>query len=150
MKILSNKKPIDVFAEAGQILEDSVVHTLGPKGTNTAVLNNGRYEIINDGKSIIEDLTSTDEVLYPALETLKQSSFETNRKAGDGTTSTVVMTNTLLQECKKYLEENPDVSPVELRERLDTARDLMIESLEDLTIEITEDDYEKIATVALG
>lgn len=150
MKILSNKKPIDVFAEAGQILEDSVVHTLGPKGTNTAVLNNGRYEIINDGKSIIEDLTSTDEVLYPALETLKQSSFETNRKAGDGTTSTVVMTNTLLQECKKYLEDYPNVSPVELRERLETARDLMVESLEDLTIEITEDDYEKIATVALG
>lgn len=33
------------------------------------------------GKSIIENLTSIDEVLYPALETLKQSAFETNRKA---------------------------------------------------------------------
>lgn len=49
MKILSKKKPIDLFCEASSLLNESVIHTLGPKGTNTAVVNDkGMYEIIND------------------------------------------------------------------------------------------------------
>lgn len=84
MRILSDSNPLEVFSKASQILADSVEHTLGPKGTNTAILNSkGGYDIINDGKSIIENLTSLDTEIYPALETLKQASFETNRKAGD-------------------------------------------------------------------
>lgn len=151
MKIISDKEPLEIFSKASQILADACEHTLGPNGTNTAVLGtNNCYEIINDGKSIIENLTSTDEVLYPALETLKQASFETNRKAGDGTTSTVIMTNALMQACKEYLETNPEVTRVELREKLEQSRDLMLEALEDLTIQIKDEDYEKIATVALG
>lgn len=85
MKILdTERKPLDLFCEASSILNDAVIHTLGPKGYNTAIQNKqGRYEIINDGKSIIEDITSLDPALAPALETLKQSSFETNKKAND-------------------------------------------------------------------
>ncbi len=84
MKILSKKNPIDIFSEASKILNEAVVHTLGPKGTNTAVVDgNGMYQIINDGKAIIEKLTSLEPDIAPALETLKQASFETNRKAGD-------------------------------------------------------------------
>ena len=49
MKILSKKKPIDLFCEASSILNEAVIHTLGPKGTNTAIQNErGMYEIIND------------------------------------------------------------------------------------------------------
>ena len=98
MKIISDKNPLDVAIEASTILYNSVVHTLGPGGLNTAVVSkgDGPYNIINDGYSIIKDLTSPDAVLAPMLETLKQASFETNRKAGDGTTSTVILTHKLL------------------------------------------------------
>lgn len=84
MKILSSKKPIDLFCEASNTLNEAVIHTLGPKGTNTAIQNErGMYEIINDGKAIIEKLTSLEPDISPAMETLKQAAFETNRKAGD-------------------------------------------------------------------
>ena len=84
MKILSTKKPIDLFCEASNLLNEAVIHTLGPKGTNTAIQNEkGMYEIINDGKAIIEKLTSLEPDIAPAMETLKQAAFETNRKAGD-------------------------------------------------------------------
>ena len=111
MRILSKKKPIDLFCEASTILNEAVIHTLGPKGTNTAIQNDrGMYEIINDGKTIIEKLTSLEPDIAPAMETLKQASFETNRKAGDGTTSTTVIMNALLQGAKTYLEEHKDIS----------------------------------------
>ena len=106
MKILYDKDPLEVFAEASSILNKAVEHTLGPNGTNTAVHWQNYYNIINDGKSIVEQLTSLDPVIAPAIETLKQASFETNRKAGDGTTSTIVLMDKLIQGAVKYLKEN--------------------------------------------
>jgi len=82
MNILDDKDPLYVFCEASGILNKAVEHTLGPNGTNSAIqTKNGIYEIINDGKAILETITSLDPALAPALETLKQASYETNRKA---------------------------------------------------------------------
>lgn len=151
MKILGEQKPINVFCEASRILNESVEHTLGPKGTNTAVCNSeGRYEIINDGKSIIEQITSLDPAIAPALETLKQASFETNRKAGDGTTSTTVIMNKLLQGAKKFLEEETAYSETELRNLLEEIKTKLLDILEEVKVEVKEEDYVKVAEVALG
>ena len=119
MKILSEKDPLDVFSEASRILNSAVEHTLGPQGTNTAVHFQNFYNIINDGKSIVEQLTSTDPEIAPAIETLKQSSFETNRKAGDGTTSTIIIMDKLIQGAKAYLEKNKG------KTRVNVARDIL-------------------------
>ena len=147
MKILSDKEPIDIFCEASNILNKAVIHTLGPKGTNTAVqTKEGYYEIINDGKSIIEPITSLEPDLAPALETLKQSSFETNRKAGDGTTSTIVLMNALLQGAKDFLNQST-MSEVELRNLLDKVESNLISELDNVRTEVSEDDYEKVAEV---
>ena len=118
MKILSEKDPLEVFSSASDILNKAVEHTLGPNGTNTAVHFQNFYNIINDGKSIVEQLTSTDPEIAPALETLKQSSFETNRKAGDGTTSTIIIMNQLIQGAKDYLEKDTDKSRVWVAKRI--------------------------------
>lgn len=151
MKILSDKNPLDVFCEASSILNDAVEHTIGPKGTNTAIqTNEGHYEIINDGKAIIERITSLEPDIAPALETLKQASFETNRKAGDGTTSTVVIMNELLQGARDYLKNNPEVSPVELRVILEDFKNRLLEQLSTFSKDLTEEDYVKVAKVALG
>lgn len=151
MKILEETKtPIDIFCEASRILNDAVEHTIGPVGTNTAIQNSkGQYDIINDGKSIIETLTSADPAIAPALETLKQASFETNRKAGDGTTSTTIIMNALLQGAKNSLISNK-TNPIQLKNRLNTIKNKLLEKLEETKIEIKEDDYINIAKVALG
>lgn len=152
MKVLSDEKPKDVFLEASDILASAVKHTLGPNGLNTAVCtsSSGHYQIINDGKAIVQDLTSDSPVLAPALELLKQSCFETNRVAGDGTTSTILMTNKLLHNVYKYLEKNKNVRPVALRNNLLEVRDYLIGAIDEMKQQITEEKYEDVATVALG
>ena len=151
MKILDQERtPLDIFCEASSILNRAVEHTLGPNGVNTAVVNkDGRYDIINDGKSIIEGITSLDPAISPALETLKQASFETNRKAGDGTTSTTVIMNSLLNGAKEYLETN-NLEKVQVRRELDNIKTKLVEALDSYKINIKEDDYSKVAEVALG
>lgn len=152
MKILGGENPQEVFLKASNILVEAVQHTLGPKGINTAVCTNssGIYNIINDGKMIVQDLTINDPAVAPALQLLKQSCFETNRMAGDGTTSTILMTNALLKGAINYLKENYKVSPIDLMNIIEDTRDKYIESVISMTKEITEEDYENVATVALG
>ena len=151
MKVMSDRDPLDVAIEASTILYNSVVHTLGPGGLNTAVVakGDGPYNIINDGYSIIKDLTSPDPVLAPMLETLKQASFETNRKAGDGTTSTVILTHKLLTGLRENLTGKENI--VKVKEQLYEYRDDFIDILHQrLSRDIEDGDYEKIATVSLG
>ena len=152
MKVLGEEKPLDVFIQASDILADAVKHTLGPKGLNTAVCtsSSGFYQIINDGKSIVQDITSEDPVLAPALELLKQSCFETNRIAGDGTTSTILMTNKLLHKVKEHLEKNKHINAITLRNELLNIRDELLLQVDDFKKTITEENYYDVATVALG
>lgn len=152
MKILGEESPKEVFLKASDILAEAVRHTLGPKGMNTAVCtsSSGHYQILNDGKAIVQNLTSDDPVLAPALELLKQSCFETNRNAGDGTTSTILMTNILLHNVYRYLEENSKVNAVALRSKLEEIRDELVYEIDNNKNELNEDNYEDVATVALG
>ena len=151
MNILSDNKPIDIFYNASKKLNDAVEHTLGPNGTNTAVVTkDGFYDIINDGKSIIESLTSLDAEEYPALNTLKQASFETNRKAGDGTTSTIILMHQLLGGARDYLKEHPEISPVELRTILEESRDEVLKYIKRHSKNVSKSQYKNIVKVSLG
>ena len=146
MKILSSREPIDVFLDASSILNKAVEHTLGPEGSSTAVHTQNFYSIINDGKSIIEPLSSLDAEIAPALETLKQASFETNRKAGDGTTSTIVLMNQLLKGVKDELSV---ATPVDIANKLLQVEEKLQELIRDNKIMIDNRLYENIAKVSL-
>ena len=151
MQIISDKNPLEVYVKASEMANKAVAHTLGPGGTNTAVVNKrGSHDIINDGYSILSKLTSLDPAEAEALETVKLSAFETNRKAGDGTTSTTILTYKLLYGAKKYLESN-NITKVKLRDVIEDARDTYVDYLhKSYSREITDEDYESIAKVSLG
>ncbi|MBO7614976.1 MAG: hypothetical protein J6T15_04710 [Bacilli bacterium] len=151
MQVLSEKEPLEVYVNASEIANRAVAHTLGPAGTNTAVVNKkGSHDIINDGYTILSKLTSLDPAEAEALETLKLASFETNRRAGDGTTSTTILTYRLLSGAKKYLEDN-NITKVKLRDVIEEARDFYIDLLHSsFSNKIEDKDYENIAKVSLG
>lgn len=151
MQILSDKNPLETYVGAAKLAYRAVSHTLGPGGTNTAVVNKkGAHDIINDGYSILAKLTSLDPAESEALETVKLSAFETNRKAGDGTTSTTILTYKLLEGAKNYLDQSK-ITKVKLRNIIEETRDDYIDILhQSMSREITNDDYESIAKVSLG
>ena len=151
MQILSDKNPLETYVEAAKLAYRAVAHTLGPGGTNTAVVNKkGSHDIINDGYSILSKLTSLDPAEAEALETVKLAAFETNRKAGDGTTSTTILTYELLKGAKSYLDNN-NITKVKLRNIIEDSRDDYIDILhQSMSREIKDEDYESIAKVSLG
>lgn len=147
---------LEVFEQASTILYDAVSHTLGAYGLNTAIpTSNGYLSIINDGKTILERLSSEDPAIRLALNTLKESAFATNMRAGDGTTSTTILQHQLLTGS---LITNRAVRAGDLDEELlidstylNRARDFLLDKLQDYKKEIKSDeDLLKVITVSLG
>lgn len=140
----------ELFAHASSILFDSVHHTLGTKGLNTAIpTGNNFLSIINDGKTILESLSSDDIALKLAMNTLKESSFATNLHAGDGTTSTVIIQHKLLTGIRDYNLAHPD-NPI-TSDMVYEMRDYILNDLPNYRKEIESDeDLKKVIEVSLG
>ena len=144
----------DIFINASQILYDAVAHTIGPEGLNSAIpTSNGYLSIINDGKTILESLSSDNIAVKLALNTLKESAFATNLNAGDGTTSTTILQHHLLGQIYEYNSkalESGD-SPLINSKTVLNAMNILLENLPKLKKDISsKEDLLKVITVSLG
>lgn len=140
---------IELFLNASSKLYSAVAHTIGPNGSNTAIpTENSFLSILNDGKTILESISSNDMAERLALNTLKESSYATNLQSGDGTSSTIILQHKLLDCISRYnkIAEKPITS-----RDVEGIRDLLLEKLPKYKKEIeTDDDLKHIITVALG
>lgn len=142
----------DVFYSASSILFDAVSHTLGSNGYNTAIpTSNGFLSIINDGKTILDTISSENPAIKLALNTLKESSFATNQNAGDGTTSTTILQHQLLDQILHFNTVQSEEGNCITAKDVERIRDLLLSELPRFKKEITnKEDLRKVIQVSLG
>lgn len=152
LKLISDKNPIEIFQNAADTLYNAVAHTLGPSGLNTAVVYgkdvqaNPKFQIINDGKTIIDNLTHSDAEVACALQTIRESVLSTNSIAGDGTTSTIILIKSMLDNLKSL-----EMSPYEVCRQLRNIRKDIIRLLPQATFTLGDKiSLEQIAETSLG
>lgn len=88
----SLKRGVDTVANAVKV-------TLGPRGRNVALDKAfGGPRITNDGVSIAKEISLKDKFANMGVEVVKEVATKTNDKAGDGTTTAVVLTQALVSE----------------------------------------------------
>ena len=86
------KRGVDIVAGAVRV-------TLGPRGRNVAIDRSwGGPTITNDGVSIAKEITLKDKFENMGAGIVKEVATKTNDKAGDGTTTAVVLTQALVHE----------------------------------------------------
>lgn len=86
------KKGVDIVANAVKV-------TIGPKGRNVALGKSwGGPTITNDGVSIAKEITLADKFEDMGAAIVKEVATKTNDKAGDGTTTAVVLTQAIITE----------------------------------------------------
>jgi chaperonin GroEL len=86
------KKGVDTVANAVRV-------TLGPKGRNVALGKSwGGPTITNDGVSIAKEISLADKFEDMGAAIVKEVATKTNDKAGDGTTTAVVLTQAIIHE----------------------------------------------------
>ena len=86
------KRGVDIVANAVKV-------TIGPRGRNVALDKSwGGPTITNDGVSIAKEITLADKFENMGATIVKEVATKTNDKAGDGTTTAVVLTQAIVHE----------------------------------------------------
>lgn len=133
--------------EAINLLCDTVKMTLGPKGSNS-IIDHSMFSpfITNDGVTIAENIESDDEVINTILEIAKESSIKTNEVVGDGTTTTLVLLQSIFENGLK--EINAGVNPILLKKELDNTLDELLKFITSKSRKPTKEELIHIACVS--
>ncbi len=124
---------------------DAVKGTLGPKGRNVILDKGfGAPTITNDGVSIAKEIELEDKFENVGAELIKEVADKTNDSAGDGTTTSTVITQALVKEGLKYIETG--INPVGVRKGMEDAKKDVINILKKNSKKISS--REEIAQVA--
>lgn len=145
-KIIVGKELEENILTSIDLLSDTVKKTLGPEG-GSAIINNSSFSpfITNDGVTLARNISSDDPIINTILELAKESSIKTDEEVGDGTTTTLVLFQSLLH--KLYALKN-SYAKVALKEKLQNELDEITSFLNGLSHKASSKDLYNVATVA--
>jgi chaperonin GroEL len=127
---------------------DAVKVTLGPKA-RYVVLDKGfgAPEISDDGVSIVKEIELKDKVENLGVEILKEVAEKTSDKAGDGTTTAMVLTYAIASEGVKNVAAG--AHPLAIRRGLQKGLKAVVEELKRLSKPISKkEEIAQVATIA--
>ncbi len=129
-------------------VSDAVKITIGPKGRNVVLDKGyGAPTITNDGVSIAKEITLKDKFENLGAEIVKEVATKTNDAAGDGTTTSVVLTQAIIQEGLKHT--NMGLGVMGIRAGIEAATQDVVAALKAMSKPIkTKDEIKQVATIS--
>lgn len=150
MNTLKNNIFTDKYATQGIInginkIADAVALTMGAKGSNAILETNlyPGYMITNDGYSILEKAQFEDPLEELGRKILFDSVSRANKQSGDGSTTTTVLTQSILNAGLQY-----DVSSTEIKDSLIELLPTIDKLIDEQKKDITENDVSSVATIS--
>ncbi|MDD5098891.1 MAG: chaperonin GroEL [Candidatus Colwellbacteria bacterium] len=137
------KAGIDKLAAAVRV-------TLGPRGRAVVIEKGyGAPQVTFDGVTVAKEIDLEDKYENLGAEFLKQAADKTNDNVGDGTTTSVVLAHSLIEEGEKAIREK-GFNVIQLSEALKEQSDFVIKNLESQKEEIASDTkkVEEVATLS--
>ena len=137
------KEALSMNIAAAKAVASIVNSTLGPRGMDKMLVNPlGDITITNDGATILHDMS----IEHPAAKMVVEVAKSLESSAGDGTTSAVVFTGTLLEKAENLIDNG--VHPTVIVKGYRLAAEKAIEILEDLAVLVGEGEKEMLVKVA--
>lgn len=111
--IISGKNAKDGVLRGASKIETAVCSTLGPEG-HTVLIDKGHSHpvITKDGVSVAKAIRFSDPLENIGAILVQNTAKETNREAGDGTTTTTLLTVELMTEGAKLLNKGLDTNEI--------------------------------------
>lgn len=128
-------------------LAKAVTTTLGPRGRNVAIDRKwGAPNVIHDGVSVAKEIELEDPFENMGAQLVKEASSKTNDVAGDGTTTSTLLTQALVNEGLKNITAG--YNPMILKRGIEAATEEIVKEVQKLAKDIPVDDKEAIDNVA--
>lgn len=148
-KIVNGKELQEKILESVHLLCGVVKETLGPKGGNV-LIDHSTFSpfITNDGVTIAKNIESDDETIGAILEIIKEASIKTNDQVGDGTTTTLVLLESLYSKSLELVKNG--TNPILIKKQLDMTLEEILSELDKLKKKATSFYLKNIACIASG
>ena len=128
---------------------DAVTATLGPNGRNVIYTEFGEVRSSKDGVSVAKQISNLEDPIENlGAEMIKQASIKTSTNAGDGTTTSTLLAQKMINEGLSYLDNGANA--VEIKRGIDLATKQVVENLrKNVSQDISsENQLEQIATIS--
>jgi chaperonin GroEL len=147
-QILFNERARRTLKSGLDKAANTVKVTLGPRGRNVALDKGyGGPTITNDGVSIAKEITLRDKFENMGAEIVKEVASKTNDIAGDGTTTTVVLLQALVEEGMKHTEAG--LSAMGVRSGIEKSTAEAVAALKAMAKKIQNDEeIKQVATIS--
>ena len=114
------------------ILADAVKVTLGPKGRNVVLDKSfGPPQVCSDGVTIAKEIELPDAFENMGAQLLKEAATKTNDAAGDGTTTSVVLAQAIINEGFKNVTAGAD--PMAIKRGIEKAVKSVVEEVQKMS-----------------
>ena len=146
-QVISGDSLRKYILEAINLICNAVSSTLGPIGNN--VLINSSDEpcfVTNDGVTIARNIESDNKIINSILEIVKEASLKTNELVGDGTTTTLVLLQSIYNEGIKKI--NNGKSPIILKNELNESLEKIIKEIDKVSRKPTKSELAFIAATS--
>jgi len=130
-------------------VSDAVTATLGPNGRNVIYTEHGEVRSTKDGVTVAKQISNLEDPLEElGAQMVKQASIKTANNAGDGTTTSTLLAQHMINQGISYLDRGANA--VEIKRGIDSAVKEIVTCLrreisEDIT---SETQLEQIATIS--
>lgn len=91
MTILYNNDARRALEQGVNTLASAVKVTLGPKGKNVILFNDGKAFLTKDGVSVAKKVSSDNAFRKAGIQILREAALKTAEEAGDGTTTSTIL-----------------------------------------------------------
>lgn len=128
-----------------KIATDTVSVTLGPRGRNVVIEKSfGAPKITKDGVSVAKEIELENKIENLGVQVLREAASKTNDRAGDGTTTTIVLGESIAREGVKAVTAG--MNPMDLKRGIEAASERVLHEIKKASKDISSS--EEIAQVA--
>ena len=113
---------------------NTVKITLGPKGRNVILDKDTSPLITNDGVTIAKEIELKDKFENIGAKLVKEVASQTQDKAGDGTTTAVLLTQAMVTEGLKNIASGSN--PVEIKKGIEAATEKVVAYLKRISVSL--------------
>jgi len=147
-KITFSKDARNKLADGVDKLANAVTATLGPAGRNVIIEQDmGNPISTKDGVTVAKSIELKDKVENLGAQIVKQASIKTAEQAGDGTTTSTLLAQTILNDGIESITTG--ANSVDIKRAIDTAVKDVVDFLDEYSKDITdEEQLKQVATIS--
>lgn len=147
-QILYNEEAKKLLMNGINAVANAVKITLGPRGRNVLLDKGyGAPTVTNDGVTIAREINLKNKFENMGAEIVKEVASKTNEIAGDGTTTSVLLTQTIMSEGMKHTAMG--FSAMALRNGIEKAAEEVIKTLKEISKPIkSKEEIRQVATIS--